>query len=72
MAKGKSSRPQYTSKGTGRSSISTRNTDPAQRLLNQLDALKKGKNVVISVPGLKEKVNGKEWIAKRMSSGVGA
>ena len=67
MAKGKKggSGVKYTSKGERKSSISTRNTDPAVRLLNQLNALQKGKNVVIKVPGLEQKINGKEWLARR-------
>jgi hypothetical protein len=67
MAKGKKggSGVKYVSKGERKSSISTRNTDAGQRLLNQLDALKKGKNVVIKVPGLKQEIDGKEWLARR-------
>lgn len=82
MAKGKSSSGKhYTSKGERKSSISTKNTDPGQRLLNQLAALSKGKNVVITLPEtskiqnnegkprtvmVKTKINGKEWLKKRM------
>jgi len=42
----KASGKHYTSKGERKSSISTRVSDPGQRLLNQLRALNKGKNVV--------------------------
>lgn len=76
----KASGKHYTSKGERKSSISTKNTDPGQRLLNQLKALNKGKNVVISLPEVqkvynkdgtprvvmvKTKINGKEWLKKR-------
>lgn len=66
MGKGKkASGKHYTSKGERRSSISTKNTDPGQRLLNQIAALKKGKNVVMKVGDEKVEINGKLWIAKR-------
>jgi hypothetical protein len=79
MAK-KSSGKHYTSKGERVSSISTKNTDPGQRLLNQLKALNKGKNVVITLPEntktlnkkgepmikmVKTKIDGKLWLKKR-------
>lgn len=50
MAGKKSSGKHYTSKGERKSSISTSNTDGGQRLLNQLAALKKGRNVNITLP----------------------
>lgn len=77
----KASGKHYTSKGERKSSISTRVSDPGQRLLNQLRALNQGKNVVITLPEtsktlnkegkpvtkmVKTKVNGKEWLKKRM------
>lgn len=66
MGKGKkASGKHYTSKGERRSSISTKNTDPAQRMLNQLHALMKGKNVVMTLGGKKQKIDGKKWLAKR-------
>jgi hypothetical protein len=76
----KSSGKHYTSKGERISSISTKNTDPGQRLLNQLRALNKGKNVNITLPMtsptlnkegkpitmmVKTKINGKDWLKKR-------
>ena len=76
----KASGKHYTSKGERTSSISTKNTDPGQRLLNQIRALNKGKNVVITLPEtsktlnkegkpvtkmVKTKINGKEWLKKR-------
>ena len=39
---------QYTSKGERRSSMKTPNRDQAQRLLNQVDALSKGKRIVMT------------------------
>jgi len=79
MAK-KSSGKHYTSKGERVSSISTKNTDPGQRLLNQIRALNKGKDVVITLPVntktlskdgkeiikmVKTKIDGKAWVKKR-------
>lgn len=74
MAKGKGgSGKTYTSKGERQSSIKTPNTDQGQRMLNQIKALKQGKNVVWSLPNVskdgkvlpatKIKVNGKEYLA---------
>lgn len=37
------------SKGQRRSSIGVKQRDPLQRALNQLDAWKKGKNVVLTI-----------------------
>jgi hypothetical protein len=83
MAK-KSSGKHYTSKGERVSSISTKNTDPGQRLLNQVRALNKGKDVVITLPEntkllnkkgepmvkmVKTKIDGKAWVKKRQSFG---
>lgn len=73
MAKGKGgSGKTYTSKGERRSSIKTPNTDPGQRMLNQIKALKQGKNVVWSLPNVSKEgkvlpatkiaVNGKEYL----------
>jgi hypothetical protein len=50
MAGKKSSGKHYTSKGERKSSISTASTDAGDRLLNQLKALKKGRNVNITLP----------------------
>ena len=51
MAKGKGgSGKHYTSKGERASSIKTATRDPGERLLNQLRALKKGRNVNITLP----------------------
>lgn len=79
MAK-KASGKHYTSKGERKSSMSTKNTDGGQRLLNQIRALNKGKNVNITLPQktqfqnkdgkqitimVKTKIDGKEWVKKR-------
>jgi hypothetical protein len=80
MGKGsKSSGKNYTSKGERKSSMSTKVKDPGQRMLNQIDALKKGKNIVWSLPNISKdgkvlpntrvKVNGKEYIAKMKHNG---
>lgn len=72
MAKGKGSGKYATSKGERKSSVKTAVKDPAQRMLNQIRALKKGKNVVWDMPVLdkegkivsytKVKQNGKEYV----------
>jgi hypothetical protein len=46
MAKKKES---YTSKGQRRSSIGVKERDPMKRALNQINAWRKGKNVVLTV-----------------------
>lgn len=84
MAKGKGgSGKHYTSKGERASSIKTATRDPGERLLNQLRALKKGRDVNIVLPQsyqtsdkegkvvtktrmVATKVNGKEWLKKRL------
>ena len=65
----------HVSKGERRSSMSTKNRDPGQRLLNQMDALEKGKNVVFTVKNpnkeetnrqfIKVKVDGRQWLKRR-------
>ena len=75
----KKSRASATSKGTGRSSMRTSKSDPGIRLLNQLKALEKGKNVKMVLPNLVEKngkqqpatilkVNGRDWLKRREGS----
>ncbi len=72
-------RASQTSKGTGRSSMRTSKSDPGIRLLNQLKALEKGKNVKMVLPNLVEKngkqqpatilkVNGRDWLKRREGS----
>lgn len=83
----KASGKHYTSKGERKSSISTKNTDPGQRLLNQLEALKKGKNVIITLPVdtqyqnkdgkritvmSKTKIDGRAWLKRRQGEKVAA
>lgn len=63
-----------TSKGERSSSISTKNTDPGQKMLNKINALQKGKDVVWSLPVVSKdgkvrpnliiKASGKEYILK--------
>jgi hypothetical protein len=76
MAKGKkASGKHYTSKGERRSSISTKNRDPGIRLLNQMAALAKGKDVVFTIENpnknetnkrfIKQRVSGKEFLKNR-------
>lgn len=76
MGKGKkASGKNYVSKGERKSSISTRVKDPGQKLLNQLKALRKGKNVRISLPNVDKdgkvhpntiiRVDGREWLKRR-------
>ena len=45
----KSSGKQYVSKGERRSSMKTPNKDKAQRMLNQVNALAKGKRIVMTL-----------------------
>lgn len=62
------------SKGERRSSIGVKNRDPGQRLLNQMDALAKGKDVVFTIPNpnknetnrpfIKQRVSGREWLKR--------
>jgi hypothetical protein len=71
----KSSGKTYTSKGERRSSIGHKNTNQGIRLLNQLEALEKGKNVRIVLPSLDKNgkqqpatvlmINGREWLKRR-------
>lgn len=76
MGKGKSSSgTNSTSKGERRSSMSTKNRDSGQRVLNQIDALLKGKDVVFTIDNpnktetnkrqIKVKVSGREWLKRR-------
>lgn len=82
MAKGKkSSGKNYTSKGERRSSMSTSVNDSAQKMLNKMNALKKGKNIVWSLPNVGKdgkvhpntlvKVNGKEYLNRMKKMPVG-
>lgn len=82
MAKGKGgSGKTYVSKGERKSSMKTATRDPAQRIMDQLKALSKGKNVIFSLPEtqqvynkdgkqrvvmVKTKVNGKDWLKNRL------
>jgi|TARA_R110000868_G_scaffold393556_1_gene664604 hypothetical protein len=70
----KASGKKYTSKGERKSSISTKNTDPGQRMLNKINALRKGKDVVWVLPNIDKdgkplaptvvKTSGKDYLAK--------
>jgi hypothetical protein len=75
MAKGKGgSGNSYTSKGERRSSMKTPNRDPGQRILNQMKALDKGKDVVFTMPNpnkeqtnrkfIKVRVSGRDWLKR--------
>lgn len=77
----KASGKHYTSKGERRSSMRTRVNDPGLRLINQIKALKKGKNVVLSLPNVDKdgkvhpntiiKVDGREWLKRRQNINPG-
>jgi hypothetical protein len=79
MAKKSGSGTAYTSKGERRSSMSTANKDAGVRLMNQISALHKGKDVVFTIPNpnksdtsrpfIKQKVYGKEFIKSGKTSG---
>lgn len=64
-SKGGNKKPQYISKGSGRSSMKTASKDPAVRLMNQQRAMLAGKTVNISVPGYQERIDGKALLNKR-------
>jgi hypothetical protein len=75
----KKMRTSQTSKGERKSSIGHKNTDQGIRLLNQLKALEKGKNVKMVLPNPIEKngkqqpatilkVNGRDWLKRREGS----
>lgn len=55
MAKKKKQRAQYVSKGEVGNRMKTRTSTGMKRLLNQLDAWKKGKRVVLTVPNRDDK-----------------
>ena len=71
----------YTSKGERRSSMRTRVNDPGQRMLNQIKALKKGRDVVLSLPNVGKdgkvhpntiiRVDGREWLKRRQNVNYG-
>jgi hypothetical protein len=73
----KSSGKTYVSKGERRSSMKTRINDPGLKLLNQIKALKKGRDVVIKLPNYDKdgkqlentvlKIDGREWLKKRQN-----
>ena len=80
MAKGKrSSGKTYVSKGERRSSMKTPNKDKAQKMLNKMDALYKGKDVVFTMENpnkeetnrqfIKVRVNGKQFLDRLKNSG---
>lgn len=79
MAKKGGSGKTYTSKGERRSSMKTANRDPGQRLLNQMKALDKGKDVVFTMENpnknetnkrfIKVKVSGKDYLRSPKSMG---
>lgn len=66
-----------TSKGERRSSIRTPNKDSGQRVLNQMNALAKGKDVVFTIENpnknetnrkfIKQRVSGREWVKRHQS-----
>lgn len=66
--KARSRAKQYTSKGVV-GSKRNKNTDPGQRLINQITALRKGKNVMVTIPNPNKeqtnkpfiRVSGKDW-----------
>ncbi len=67
----------YTSKGERRSSIRTPNKDSSQRVLNQMNALSQGKDVVFTIENpnknetnrkfIKQRVSGREWVKRHQS-----
>lgn len=74
----KSTGKHYVSKGERRSSMKTPNRDPGQRLMNQMKALSKGKDVVFTIPNpdkndtsrpfIKQRVSGKDWVRNQQQN----
>lgn len=62
MAKGKASGTHYTSKGERKSSMSTKSTEPAQRLLNQKAAWVRSKRVVLTIENPNKAETNKRFI----------
>lgn len=80
MGKGKkASGKTYTSKGERKSSIGVKNTDPGIRLLNQMAALAKGKDVVFTIENpnknetnrrfIKQRVTGRDYLKRLAGKG---
>lgn len=67
MSKAKGSGQSYTSKGERRSSMRTRQRHPGIRLLNQLKALRKGKDVVYTIENPNKEQKDKPFIRVRVS-----
>lgn len=76
MAKGKKSSGKHeVSKGERRSSYGVKERDPAQKMLNKMKALEKGKDVVFTIenpnknetnrPFIRMKIDGKMFMKKR-------
>ena len=61
-----------TSKGTRRSSIGAKVRDPGTRMINQLDAMRKGKRTRVTIPNPNKAetdklfitIEGKDWFKK--------
>jgi hypothetical protein len=76
MAKGKkSSGKSYTSKGERRNCYGVKERDPCTRVLNKMDALRKGKDVVFTIenpnrgetnkPFIKVRISGRDFVKNR-------
>lgn len=69
MAKGKKAKgKQYISKGERRSSVKTSNRNPRDRVINQLDAFYKGKNVMVTIENPNKSETNKRFIRVTASS----
>ena len=68
MAKGKkASGKNEVSKGERRSSMSTRVNDPSARALNQLKAVAKGKDIVLTIENPNKEQTNRKFIKHRVS-----
>jgi len=68
MAKGKkASGKHYTSKGERRNSYGVKERNPAQRMLNKMAALNKGKDVVFTIENPNKNETNKPFIKVRVS-----
>lgn len=62
MSKPKGSRKQYVSTGIRRSSMRTKSRNSADRLLNQMAALRKGKNVKMVFPNPNKEETNRQFV----------
>lgn len=67
MTKNSKSGMDASKQGGHRSSMRTRRSDPAQRLINQMKALAKGKDIVVTTENPNKSETNKRFIKTRVS-----